>query len=308
MAVEVSVVVCTRNRARRLGGTLEACLRAMEQLPVPAELVVVDNGSSDDTQPLVLELAHRDRRVRCIREPQPGLSRARNSGAAAAAGSVIAFTDDDCLPAEQWLVHLTPRLLSGELAGTAGTVEIAASLRRPWFRPVHEDLLAATRQIPEGPLRTFVGANMALRREVLDELSFDVRLGAGALGCMEESLLHLQMQQRAMPMAFAPEARVVHHFDADRLQPSALLERARVQGRGEGWLEWNWFGVRWPLRRHARWLKLELELATRDITADESGLGLTREIGEMRQYLRARYGLRDDRYPDSPAVTATAAR
>ena len=90
---EVTVVVPTRNRA----SMLEQALRSVAgQRDVDLEAVVVDDGSTDDTQAVIAAMG--DRRLRLIRHQRPqGVSTARNRGVADARGHWVAFLDDDDL-------------------------------------------------------------------------------------------------------------------------------------------------------------------------------------------------------------------
>lgn len=109
-----SVIVCTRNGHERISG----CLRAIAAMTEPAfEIIVVDDGSSDGTADLVAEhFPH----VELIRLAPCGLSAARNAGAAAAKGSVLAFTDDDCEPDIEWLSRLRRCYATGRYAAVGG--------------------------------------------------------------------------------------------------------------------------------------------------------------------------------------------
>ena len=90
---EVTVVVPTRNRCRRLGLAIRS---ALGQRGVQLEVVVVDDGSTDPTSQMVS--GNPDHRVRYLRRPVPGgVSEARNAGIAEARGRWIAFLDDDDL-------------------------------------------------------------------------------------------------------------------------------------------------------------------------------------------------------------------
>ncbi|MBK1830025.1 glycosyltransferase [Verrucomicrobiaceae bacterium R5-34] len=94
-----SVVVCTYNGAHRM----HRCLAALTAMTYPHyEIIVVDDGSDDDLEQVVAEYDQ----VRLISIEHGGLSVARNVGAKAARGEIIAYTDDDCEPDAAWLMWL----------------------------------------------------------------------------------------------------------------------------------------------------------------------------------------------------------
>jgi GT2 family glycosyltransferase/acetyltransferase-like isoleucine patch superfamily enzyme len=100
----VSVVCSTKDRAPMLPRLLEALGR--QTLPADRfELVIVDNGSSDDTPAALRRLARSApfRTTVLRREPPGGPARGRNAGWRAARAAIVAFTDDDCAPSPEWL-------------------------------------------------------------------------------------------------------------------------------------------------------------------------------------------------------------
>ncbi|HLW60777.1 MAG TPA: glycosyltransferase family A protein [bacterium] len=97
-----SVVLPTFNNARMLPSAIEALLA--QETDAPYEIIVVDNNSSDETRSVVRSYARRARpEVRYVLEQTQGSSAARNAGIRVAQGEVVAFTDDDCAPAPDWL-------------------------------------------------------------------------------------------------------------------------------------------------------------------------------------------------------------
>jgi len=87
--VSVSLVIATFNHARLLAEAIDS---ALSQTLDPVDVVVVDDGSTDDT-PAVL--ARYDARIRVLRQPNRGLAAARNAGLAATRGTYVAFLDAD---------------------------------------------------------------------------------------------------------------------------------------------------------------------------------------------------------------------
>ncbi len=109
-----SVIVCTRNGNGRIGN----CLNAIRRMTGSGfETIVVDDGSTDGTGDFVEQNFPW---VQLIRLEPGGLSAARNAGAAAACGEVLAFTDDDCEPDIEWIARMRPTFLKGKYAAAGG--------------------------------------------------------------------------------------------------------------------------------------------------------------------------------------------
>ena len=109
-----SVIICTRNGRGRIGKCLEAVGNLTDDV---VETLVVDDGSSDGTADFVAE---KFPAVRLLRLPPSGLSAARNAGAAASNGSILAFTDDDCEVDREWLTRLRRVFADGRFAAAGG--------------------------------------------------------------------------------------------------------------------------------------------------------------------------------------------
>ncbi len=107
----ISVVVPARDAA----ASLPACLEALAVQTVDCEVVVVDDGSRDETA----EVARRSG-VRCISIPPSGPAAARNIGAQAAHGQILLFTDADCTPAADWAERLSAPFSDPKVAGAKG--------------------------------------------------------------------------------------------------------------------------------------------------------------------------------------------
>lgn len=107
-----SVVICTYNRAELLPRAIDSVLA---QTLDDFELVVVDDGSTDATGAVVAAVA--DPRVRYVHQENQGLSAARNTGVAHAAGRYVTFLDDDDLALASWLEGL-----AGALPGAPAVV------------------------------------------------------------------------------------------------------------------------------------------------------------------------------------------
>lgn len=101
----VSVVISTYNRSKDLAGALGSVLR--QEGDVPYEVLIVDNNSTDATRHVV-EHAAADTAVplKYLFEPRQGVSYGRNTGIMNASAPIIAFTDDDCRPAPNWILSI----------------------------------------------------------------------------------------------------------------------------------------------------------------------------------------------------------
>ena len=113
--VALSIVVPARNAA----DTLEGCLHALttQELDESYEIILVNDGSTDCTAEIAQRFAPR---VRVISQPQMGAASARNTGANAAQGGIVLFTDADCEPVPTWAATLQ-RAISLGAAGAKGT-------------------------------------------------------------------------------------------------------------------------------------------------------------------------------------------
>lgn len=123
-APQISVIVPVWNRP----GDLRRCLASLAEQTLPRdayEVIVVDNGSSDDTPDVA-----RDAGVTLLEEPQPGSYAARNRGIAAARGEWLAFIDSDCRADRDWLRTAIEAARAHPGAGViAGRVELEADAR-----------------------------------------------------------------------------------------------------------------------------------------------------------------------------------
>jgi len=156
----VSVVVCAYNAER----TMYPCLASLEQLNYPDyEVIVVNDGSKDRT----LEISEGFSYCRIISQVNKGLSVARNVGAEAATGEIVAYTDSDCVADPDWLNYLVATMETKGLAACGG----------PNFSPTETRLVPeAVAAAPGAPCHVLLddeiaehiaGCNMAFRRDVL---------------------------------------------------------------------------------------------------------------------------------------------
>src|SRR5687767_259622 len=100
--VKLTVAICTWNRSELLSKSLQQLTR-MQQPCAPWEVIVVNNGSTDETE-LVLDAFVDRLPLRRVFEPAPGQSHARNAAVRQASGDYVIWTDDDVLVDAAWLI------------------------------------------------------------------------------------------------------------------------------------------------------------------------------------------------------------
>lgn len=228
----ISVVICTRNRGSQLAGTLES-LRRIE-FEGRWEIVIVNNGSTDNTGSLLREFANDPPApVRIVFEPVPGLSRARNRGLASARGELVAFTDDDCYPTENYLDAISTCFATHDIAFAGGRVLLFDPTdQRVTIRESNAvETIDAGDFVPSGLIH---GANMIARRSVLLELNgFDERLGAGtAFKSGEDTDMLRRITLSGRHGRYDPSIAVYHHHGRKTPEAAEQLERGYRRGFG----------------------------------------------------------------------------
>lgn len=237
----VTVAICTWNRAAALRRALGSL--ALLEIPdgVRLELLVIDNGSSDDT-PAVLSEHASALPLRSLAEPQPGLSHARNRAAAEARGELILWTDDDVEVEPAWLAAYAEASHRHPDASFFGGATLPRFEQPPpaWIAQSWEQLADtwAIRALPPEPApidpsRLPVGANFAIRAELQRRHAYDPRLGrrGGELMGGEETALMRELLADGRSGWWVPAARVHHAIPPERLTESYLRRIWFAQGR-----------------------------------------------------------------------------
>ncbi len=222
----ISVVVCSYNGAK----TLRGCLEALSKLKYPDfEIILVDDGSQDDTQKIVKHFPN----VINIVQPNMGLSVARNNGANAGTGAIIAYTDSDCMPDPDWLYYLVQPLLTGPYAGVGG----------PNISPPATDWIqAAVAAAPGSPSHVLIsdveaehvpGCNMAFHKWALDMIGGFDPIYRKAGDDVDVCWRLMQMNQK---IGFSPSAVVWHHR---RFTVAAYFNQQKGYGEAESMLRYK---------------------------------------------------------------------
>lgn len=241
MTCDISIMFATRDRADVLRQSLEGYF-VMDTAGLKYEIIVIDNGSRDDTPAVLSEMAER-LPLRSYVEPAPGKNRCLNRATALAKGRLWMFTDDDVLPDASWLhayVEAAQRFPEEDVFG--GRIEPVFPDDTPeWVRGMSPlvQKFAFSRfdpGLPLGPMRNSpTGPNMMLRRRVFDEFSYNETIGpAGkdyAMG--SETELFARLREAGRDFIYVPASRVGHIIRPEQTTLTWLAGRAYRLGRGQ---------------------------------------------------------------------------
>lgn len=238
-AERVSVIVCTRNGSC----TLASCLQALAKQTHPNyEVLLIDDGSTDATPQIAQSFAH----VRYVRQEHAGLSAARNLGMEEATGTLLAYTDDDCIPDEDWLVYACHAFRDPQCVAAGG----------PNLPPPPRNLTEACVAVaPGAPAHVLLndeeaehlpGCNLVIRKSALHAIG-GFRPEFTTAG--DDVDVCWRLQSHGGRLRFVPAALVWHHR---RFTVSAYLRQQRGYGHAEAMLvrryphRFAWLGgARW---------------------------------------------------------------
>lgn len=212
----ISLVVCTFNRARLLASAL-ASLEAQTAPAGQYEIIVVDNNSTDDTQGVVDGAARCATNLRLVREPQQGLSHARNRGWRAARAPYVAYLDDDATMPPGWVKAALDVIDDVAPDVFGGPYHASYTEGKPrWFDDAYASLTFGNKPRVLARGEYLSGSNIVIRRDLLGRLrGFDTKLGmqGRALAYGEEPDLINRVRQ-ALPGAvvYYDPALYIHHL------------------------------------------------------------------------------------------------
>jgi glycosyltransferase involved in cell wall biosynthesis len=231
----ISICVPT-TRSETVGATIRAIRR---QSWADWELLVLGQGSREVIEGAVRAAAETDSRVRYVQLEGRGLSLARNAALEHAAGSVVAFTDDDCEPRSDWLASIACAFQNDPRIGLVGGAVISPQptgllASCPSVTPAEALYEPAKDRLRPPQGWDWIGANFAVRREVAMQLgSFDECLGAGAdFPAAEDTDYKLRLEAAGVPMLTTPRSAVVHTYGMRR--GWAVLRSQRNYASGNG--------------------------------------------------------------------------
>jgi len=202
MNSSITVAICTYNRSFILERTLKSLTRQTVS-PSQFELIVVDNGSQDDTIKICNMMKDELPDLRYIStQTNTGTSMARNAAFKASKGDYILFMDDDSIASETWIERLSSAL-DREAIVSGGIVSPVSN----YLKLCHNiaQFYAYMPGQKEGPVEFFCGCNMGFRRSVLEELK-----GFQAGSICEDTEIIIRARIKGYRAHFVPDAFVIH--------------------------------------------------------------------------------------------------
>jgi len=200
----ISVIIPAKNAA----GSINECLQAVltqKNISCELEVVLVDDGSTDNTAARATSMG-----VKVIRQDNAGPAAARNAGVRQARGEIVAFTDADCIPTADWLLHLTAPLNAPDVVGAKGAYR---TRQRSWTaRFVQQEYEFKYTRLTKQRYIDFIDTySAAYRREVfLENGGFDPSFSVPSV---EDQEFSFRLARKGYHMVFAPEAVVYHRHD-----------------------------------------------------------------------------------------------
>ena len=249
--MKVDIVVCTYNRSALLGKCIQSVLGCALPVGVAAELIVVDNNSSDGTEAVVRGFEGTGAiKVTYLLERTQGKSHALNRALAAVNGDIVAFIDDDVTVEGSWLSKIAEAAGKYPLCGAFGgkIVALYPEKRPGWLdiegsmkflKSVYVDLDNGDKALEYGKgtvSNTPCGANMFFRMEALERNGpFRTDLGPTGreLGFSEDTEFCKRFADRGEVSMYMPEVVVYHPVHSERLEKEYLLKWLYRCGKSE---------------------------------------------------------------------------
>lgn len=215
----VSIVIPSFNSADTLGDAIHAC-KNQDYPSVRIEIIVVDDGSADDTEKTVARLS-----VKYIKQERSGPASARNNGFKNAKGDAVCFTDADCMPDPDWVSKLVNHCYAEDTGAVAGSYSVYGS---PYLldKFVHYEIRDRHSRMPEY-VNSFGTYNVMIKRNAFEAAGGFNTEYCNASG--EDTDLSYRIIKSGYKIYFAKDA-LVSHKNILRL--------------------WKYFGVQF---RHGYW-------------------------------------------------------
>ena len=238
--MKLSVIVATKNRAPNIPPCLHSIAAAIAAAaPLDAEIVIVDNGSTDNTAAVIDEWARANAvAVQALSQPRPGKSRALNLGLRAAKGDVFAFVDDDCRLHPEYVNDLLRHVAADtSLVLRGGRIELGDPADLPLTintSPTPRRWSIATSTHYEHFMGELAGCNMTMQRALAERLGlFDENFGPGTrMGSGDDAEYMLRAYVSGITLEYVPDMTVFHHHGRRTSEEGRAVYRRYMTGWG----------------------------------------------------------------------------
>jgi len=218
----LSVIIPTRNRVKSLKLLLES-LAVPARIGIPeTEIIVVDNGSTDETHRWLDAQREQNQSggLIILDEPRPGKSNALNRALSVARGEIFMVLDDDVVIQSNCLAKHAEAHTATQFAAIQGRILAGKdSLGNPAdanrLREYNIPLIDYGEKIVA--IRGLTGTNMSFKRAVFEKVGFfDPRLGPGAAGFSEDTEYSIRIRKAGFKIGYTPHAIVYHELNPSR--------------------------------------------------------------------------------------------
>lgn len=250
MAMHISIVICTCNRAASLNKTLESLRSMIIPKGIAWEVVVVDNNSADGTSKTVKDLSKKGSlNLTYLYERKQGKSFALNRGLKIVSGEIVAFMDDDVVVDRGWLeAVLEATRQYQDCDGFGGRIVSIWDINLPKWLGTTEpyNCLKGTgymrddgtedKDYSKTDNKVPCGANMFFRKHALQENGFfRVDLGPleGKPGAAEDTEYCFRMLERGKQFMYIAKALIRHRVEKEKLTKSYLTRWRYYCARSE---------------------------------------------------------------------------
>lgn len=252
MELGVSVIICCYNGATRIPEVLHHLAnQVFHNQPIPWEVILVDNASTDNTREVALNSWKGDpEKFRVICENQPGLSHARMYGIANSRYEYLSFVDDDNWVENNWIEEVFDILHTNSNVGMCGGLgEAVIEGNHPYWFTKYQDAFAVGPQAPQeglmlNPQRVYLhGAGLCIKKTVFNQLierkfSFILSGRKGKkLSSGEDSELSYAVRLIGYDLYYSPNLKFKHIMSQNRLTFSYLTRLFSAFGRSQVILE-----------------------------------------------------------------------
>jgi glucosyl-dolichyl phosphate glucuronosyltransferase len=238
MENNVSIIICTYNRANYLKANIESIIKYGYDFRSKFEILVVDNNSSDDTCSIVTNLKFGDFNVRYIKEVNQGLSYARNKGVKNALHNWVYFVDDDMLFVKETLPELFKSIDKGYLMfGGLFSPHFLGNKPR-WISNEFRKKKTANTEFDVLPKSEFItGCNMVIHKflfNIVGEFNVNLGMRGNEIGYYEEVEFQRRAESKGYKLGMNPSLFLYEVIRPDKLTIRWAIHEKYALGRDWG--------------------------------------------------------------------------